>query len=109
MKGIAAEWIATMMSWHKDHDPQLSQLWSEWNKARAVVAKDEFPGEVIAHRIDDIYASLEPAYDDFIKRLSAELSAEQVDAVKENWSRSPPASDLSLSRSIRGERLPFRL
>src|SRR5262245_6346139 len=61
VKGIAVEWIGTMLTWHKDHDPQLTQLWSQWNKARAVVPKDEFPGEVIAHQIDDFYASLKPA------------------------------------------------
>jgi Protein of unknown function (DUF3826) len=89
VKGIAGEWLGAMMVWHKEHDAQLSQLWSEWNKARSVVPKDEFPGEIIAHKIDDVYASLKPAYEKFIKRLSAELSAEQVDAIKENWSRSP--------------------
>jgi len=89
VKGIAAEWLGTMLSWHKEHDPQLAQLWSQWNKARSVVPKDEFPGEVIAHQIDDVYASLKPAYEDYIQRLSAELSAEQIDAIKENWSRSP--------------------
>jgi hypothetical protein len=89
VKGIASEWLEAMMSWHKEHDPQLAQLWSQWNKARSVVPKDEFPGEVIAHQIDDVYASLKPAYEDFIQRLSAELSAEQIDAIKENWSRSP--------------------
>jgi len=89
VKGVAAEWIGIMISWHQEHDPQLTQLWSQWNKARAVVPKDEFPGEVIAHQIDDVYATLKPAYSDFIKRLSVELSAEQVDAIKENWSRSP--------------------
>ena len=89
VKGIAGEWLGAMMSWHQEHDAQLAQLWSQWNKARSVVPKDEFPGEVIAHQIDDVYASLKPAYEDFIQRLSAELPAEQIDAIKENWSRNP--------------------
>jgi hypothetical protein len=89
VKTIAADWLGAMLSWHKEHDVRLAPLWSQWNQARAVVPKDEFPGEVIAHQIDDVYASLKPAYEDFIRRLSAELSAEQVDAIKENWSRSP--------------------
>jgi hypothetical protein len=71
------------------HDAELNRLWGEWNKARSVVPKDEFPGEVIAHQIDAVYASLKPAYEDYIKRLSAELTAGQVDATKESWSRSP--------------------
>jgi hypothetical protein len=89
VKTIAADWLGVMLNWHKEHDAEIGRLWGEWNKARSVVPKDEFPGEVIAHRIDDVYASLKPAYEDYVKRLSAELTAEQVDAIKENWSRSP--------------------
>ncbi len=89
VKAIAGEWLGMMLTWHKEHDAELGRLWGEWNKARAVVPKDEFPAEVIAHRIDDVYASLKPAYEDYVKRLSAELTPEQVDAIKENWSRSP--------------------
>jgi hypothetical protein len=89
VKRIAGDWLAVMSSWHKEHDAELSGLWSEWNKARAVVPKDEFPGEVIATRIEGVYASLKPEYDKFIARLSAELTPEQIDAIKENWSRSP--------------------
>jgi hypothetical protein len=89
VKAIAADWLGVMLNWHQSHDAELGRLWGEWNKARAIVPKDEFPAEVIANQIDDVYASLKPAYDAYVKRLSAELSAEQVDAIKENWSRSP--------------------
>ena len=89
VKAIAGEWIGVMLSWHKDHDAELGRLWGEWNRARAVVPKDEFPGEVIACKIDDVYASLKPAYEDFLKHLATELTPEQIDAIKENWSRSP--------------------
>jgi Protein of unknown function (DUF3826) len=89
VKAITSDWLAVMMTWHREHDAELNRLWGEWNKARSVVPKDEFPGEVIAHRIDAVYASLKPAYEDYMKRLSAELTAEQVDAIKEGWSRSP--------------------
>lgn len=89
VKAVAGDWLAVMTAWHKEHDAELDRLWGEWNKARSVVPKDEFPGEVIAHRIDAVYGSLRPAYEDYIKRLSAELTAGQIDAVKENWSRSP--------------------
>jgi len=89
VKAIAGDWLAAMMTWHKEHDAELNRLWAEWNKARSVVPKDEFPGEVIAHQIDAVYASLKPAYEDYMKRLSAELTEGQVDAIKESWSRSP--------------------
>ncbi|HTK74672.1 MAG TPA: DUF3826 domain-containing protein [Gemmataceae bacterium] len=88
-KAIASDWLAAMMTWHKEHDAKLNRLWAEWNQARSVVPKDEFPGEVIAHQIDTLYASLKPAYEDYMKRLSAELTAGQVDAIKESWSRNP--------------------
>jgi hypothetical protein len=89
VKAIASDWLAVMLTWHKAHDAELNRLWSEWNKARSVVPKDEFPGEVIAHQIDAVYASLKPAYEDYLNRLSVELTAGQVDAIKESWSRSP--------------------
>lgn len=89
VKAIGAEWFATLFAWHKENDAKLNALWSEWNKARSVVPKDEFPGELVAVKIDETYASLKPAYENYIKRLSAELTLEQIDAVKEAWSRSP--------------------
>jgi len=89
VKGIVGDWLVAMKAWHKEHDAELAGLWGEWNKARAVVPKDEFPGEVIATKIEGIYASLKPTYDQFVQRLSAELTPEQVDALKEHWSRSP--------------------
>jgi hypothetical protein len=88
-KATVASWLATLGTWHREHDAQLNALWSDWNKARAVVPKDEFPAEVIAHRIDDLYASLVPAREAFLAQLATHLSAEQVDAFKEAWSRSP--------------------
>jgi hypothetical protein len=89
VKGLLSEWYVTMWAWHQEHDPKLKELWAQWNQARAVVPKDEFPAEVIAHRIDDVYAALKPAYRAFVEKLSAELSPEQVDTLKETWSRSP--------------------
>jgi hypothetical protein len=88
-KGILSDWYVTIWAWHQEHDPKLKELWTQWNQARAVVPKDEFPAEVIAHRIDDLYASLKPGYQAFIAKLSTELTPEQVDALKETWSRSP--------------------
>jgi hypothetical protein len=88
-KTIVSEWLAVMTTWHKEHDADLHRLWGEWAKARSVEPRDEFPAEVIAYKIDEVYASLKPAYEGFIKRLAAELTAEQIDALKESWSRSP--------------------
>ncbi|RXK53629.1 DUF3826 domain-containing protein [Oleiharenicola lentus] len=89
VKVLLGDWFVTLWAWHEQHDPQLKELWTKWNAARAVVPKDEFPAEVIAYQIDDVYASLRPARDAFIAKLAAELTPEQLDAFKENWSRSP--------------------
>jgi hypothetical protein len=89
VKSILDGWVTTIVAWHKDNDPKLKELWSQWSKARAVVPKDEFPGEVVAHRIFDAYATLQPAYQSFTNKLAAELTPEQIDVVKETWSRSP--------------------
>lgn len=88
-KSILADWLVELRAWHEQNDPQLKELWAEWNKARAVVPKDEFPAEVIAHRIDDVYASLRQRYAATMDALSQELSPGQIDTLKETWSRSP--------------------
>ncbi len=90
-KAIIADWLVTMGAWRRENDATLKDLWSRWSKARSVVPKDEFPGEVIAHQIDAIYATLKPAYHAFLERLATELSPEQIDTLKETWSRSPGA------------------
>src|SRR5262245_17476482 len=60
VKTIASDWLAVMMTWHKEHDAELNRLWGEWNKARSAVPKDEFTGEVIAHQMDDVYGWRKP-------------------------------------------------
>jgi hypothetical protein len=91
VKDLLGGWYLTIWAWHQENDPKLKELWTQWNQARAVVPKDEFPAEVIAHQMDALYASLKPAYQSFIGKLSAELTPEQVDVIKETWSRSPGA------------------
>jgi hypothetical protein len=88
-KAITSGWYVTMWNWHKGNDAKLKELWTQWNQARAVVPKDEFPAEVIAHQIDDVYTTLKPAYQAFLGLLAAQLTPGQVDALKEAWSRSP--------------------
>jgi hypothetical protein len=89
VKSILGDWLGTLAGWHKENDPKIKALWSQWSKARSVVPKDEFPGEVVAHQIFDAYSSLQPTYQSFTNKLSGELTPEQIDTFKENWSRSP--------------------
>src|SRR4051812_23805056 len=39
VKPIIGAWLVAMWDWHKQHDPELARLWSDWSKARAVVPK----------------------------------------------------------------------
>lgn len=89
VRQVLGSWLVTLWNWHAQHDTELNTLWSEWNEARAVVPKDEFPGEVIAQRIDAIYASLKPACRTLLEELATALTPEQIDLFKETWSRSP--------------------
>lgn len=89
VRQVLGDWFVTMWDWHAQHDAELADLWKQWNAARAVVPKDEFPGEVIATQIEAVYQSLVPAYEAFMKKLSAELTEEQIDTLKETWSRNP--------------------
>ncbi len=89
VRAVGTKWLGELFAWHKQNDAELGKLWGEWRQARSVVPKDEFNGEVVSRRIEALYASLLPAYRSFIEGLSADLSIEQVDALKEAWSRSP--------------------
>jgi len=89
VRPILSEWLGVMLKWHGEHDVELAKLWGHWNQARSVVPKDEFPGEIVAYQIDEVYASLEPLYMKYLNRLAGELTGEQIDALKEHWSRSP--------------------
>jgi hypothetical protein len=89
VKAILGDWLVVMWKWHDEHRAELGDLWKQWSQARAAVPKDEFPGEVVAAKIQEVYASLKPAYEAFINKLGTELTPEQIDAFKEAWSRSP--------------------
>ena len=89
VKAIISEWLVTMWNWHQQNDTQLDQLWSDWGKARSASPNDEFPGEIVEHKIMDVYASLKPAYDSFTNKLATELTPEQIDNIKDTWSRKP--------------------
>lgn len=89
LKAILGEYLVQMWAWREANEAQLAELWSEWNRRRAVVPKDEFPAELIAVQIEELYGALQPAYEKFIEQLATELTDAQIDAVKERWSRSP--------------------
>ena len=89
VKAVMGEWFVTMWNWHQQNDSKLNELWSQWSQARSASPNDEFPGEVVAQKVKDTYASLEPAYNAFTNKLAAELAPEQIDAIKETWSHKP--------------------
>ncbi len=89
VKAILGDWLVVLWKWHDEHNAELGDLWKQWNQARAIVPKNEFPGELIAAKIDGVYASLKPAYQTFQSNLATELTPDQIDALEEAWSRSP--------------------
>lgn len=89
VKTVMGTWLVTMGNWHQQHDPELNELWAQWNKARSASPNDEFPGERVFQQIKDVYASLKPAYDLLTRKMASELTPEQIDAIKESWSRKP--------------------
>jgi hypothetical protein len=59
-----------LKSWHNDHDAELKALSRE-------------PAETAKPKAEAIKATLKPTHDDFLKRLSQDLTAEQVETVKD--------------------------
>ncbi len=62
-----------MTAWHKEHDAELNRAVGRVEQGAGGRAEGRVPREVIADQIDAVYASLKPAYEDYMKRLSAEL------------------------------------
>lgn len=88
-KASLSEWFVAMGNWHQQHDAQLDELWSQWSKARSASPNDEFHGELVAQKIQDVYASLQPAYNSFTNQLAGDLTPKQMDTLKEIWSHKP--------------------
>jgi hypothetical protein len=59
-----------LKSWHDQHDAELKSLSRE-------------PAETAKPKVEAVKATLKPAHDDFLRQLSQDLAAEQVETVKD--------------------------
>jgi hypothetical protein len=80
---LAARYTA-LQAWHAANDPQIKTLWGEFDKARS--AKNAAGANAALEKISGVYAAIQPQHEKFVADLSALLTPEQVEAVKEAYS-----------------------
>lgn len=68
-------------AWHAQNDSQITPLWNDFNKAHA--KKDDAATEAVNDKIAAIYATFKPVHDKFLADLSAVLTPDQVETVKD--------------------------
>ena len=78
---ILAAQFAALKTWHAAHDTQIKPLWNDFNQARS--AKNVTNANVALDKIAGVYASFKPEHDKFLADLSAVLTPEQVETVKD--------------------------
>lgn len=77
-----------LQAWHAENHAKLAEFWSSWSGARSG-AKDELHAALIGHKIDGLYATFAAKRQDFLNRLSQELSPEQIEKIKNQMTYSP--------------------
>ena len=78
---ILASQFKALHAWHAANDAQIKVLWNEFNRARS--AQNVTNANAALAKIDGVYATFKPQHGKFISDLSAVLSPEQVETVKD--------------------------
>ncbi|HLZ54874.1 MAG TPA: DUF3826 domain-containing protein [Verrucomicrobiae bacterium] len=78
---ILAAQFAALKTWHAANDAQIKPLWNDFNQARS--AKNVVNANAALDKIAGVYASFKPQHDKFVTDLSAVLTPEQVETVKD--------------------------
>ncbi|MGH7993932.1 MAG: DUF3826 domain-containing protein [Limisphaerales bacterium] len=78
---IMAAQFKALRTWHAANDAQIKGLWNEFNRARSVQSVTN--ANAALAKIDGVYATFKPQHEKFISDLSAVLSPEQVETVKD--------------------------
>jgi hypothetical protein len=73
--------LTVLNAWHVQHDPQIKSLWNDFNNARG--RRDQTNADASLAKIDAVYVTLKPEHEKFISELSAVLTPEQVETVKD--------------------------
>ena len=78
---ILAAQFKALRAWHAENDAQVKELWNEFNRARS--AQNVTNANAALAKIDGVYATFKPQHEKFISDLSAVLSPDQVETVKD--------------------------
>ena len=78
---ILAAQFAALKTWHAAKDAQIKPLWNDFNKARS--AHNVTDANAALDKIAGVYATFKPQHEKFVADLSAVLTPEQVETVKD--------------------------
>jgi hypothetical protein len=81
VRGILEAHLKAFNSWHAQNDEQIKGLWEEFNQARG--KQNETNADAALAKIDGVYASFKPEHQKLQAELSAVLTPEQVESVKD--------------------------
>ena len=81
VRDILTAYFLVLKDWHASHDPQIKPLWNQFNKARS--KQNQAEANVALAKIQTEYASFSQQHKKFIGDLSALLTPEQVELVKD--------------------------
>ena len=81
VRAILVAQFAALRTWHATNDAQIKPLWNEFNAARS--KQNVAAANAALEKIHGVYATFQPAHQKFIAELSAVLTADQVEAVKD--------------------------
>ncbi len=78
---ILAGQFQALKVWHAQNDAAIKDLWNEFNKARSKMNVTN--ADAALAKIDGVYAAFKPQHEKFLADLSAVLTPEQVESVKD--------------------------
>lgn len=81
VRGVLEMQFKALNAWHAKNDAQIKALWNEFDTARS--AKNTTNADAALAKLGEVYATFKPQHEKFIFFLSAVLSPEQVEMVKD--------------------------
>lgn len=81
VREILAAQFKALSAWHAQNDTQIKGLWNEFDAARS--AKNPANADAALAKLADVYSNFKPQHDKFNSDLSALLTPEQVESVKD--------------------------
>jgi hypothetical protein len=81
VRAVLAAQFKALNAWHAQNDAQIKSLWSEFDRARS--AQNPTNANAALAKLGDVYAGFKPQHEKFIADLSALLTPEQVESVKD--------------------------